>query len=192
MEDGAFDSVSDLSGNWDALIVDREKLEGAAVENLDVPLIFPVFHFASTRQVLAWEDRGWFPVRAPLSAKRLLRLVRREVDHHNSMHHSSSPRFTPAMLQVLQGIDSSIECECPTNVASMLDSVMAFERYCARCETLAEDDQTLHRRLLRETAAILQGVERMLERVMLHDGIDLAALREGLLRIVSMPESPAD
>lgn len=171
------------SGQWDALVIDSEKVDVAGFEVPAGPLVFLTYHFASSRQLLEWEDRGWIPLRAPLTAHRLQRLIRRELGRRVQPHRPAAPRYTPAMLQSLQEIESSIECECLNNLAAILESVMAFERYCARCENQTPDDAALHNRLGRESAEIRQRVERMLERVILHDGLDLDDLYAGKVSV---------
>ncbi|MEM6731288.1 MAG: MerR family transcriptional regulator [Myxococcota bacterium] len=166
-------------GRWDAVVVDGERVTMENLVALDGPVVFLTYHFASGQELLEWEDRGWVPVRAPVAAGRLQRLVRQELTERAHPHRPAPPRFTPALLQTLQTIQSSIECECPTNLAMILESVMAFERYCARCENQTADDALLHKRLGRETAEIRLRVEHMLERVILHDGLDLQALEHG-------------
>jgi len=62
-------------------------------------------------------------------------------------------RFTPAQLARLMEISSAIKCECPNNLARIVQSLLGFEDYAKDCENLNEEDAKIHRMLYEKTVA---------------------------------------
>jgi len=82
-------------------------------------------------------------------------------------------RFTDAQLGRLAEVPTTVECECPNHLASLAGSLAAFERYASQCESESAADEEIHAWLHRQTARARDIVERALERLIEHDGIEL-------------------
>jgi DNA-binding transcriptional MerR regulator len=80
-------------------------------------------------------------------------------------------RFTNAQLARLLEVSSSIDCECPNHVSSLVSALVAFENYSLECESRDEADALLHGRLAAETGAIRAEMESMLADLCEHEGI---------------------
>jgi DNA-binding transcriptional MerR regulator len=82
-------------------------------------------------------------------------------------------RFTQQQLAYLAGISSSIECECPQNLAELVSNLTAFEIYSAQCANRDRDDAALHHYLHQTCAEARTLIETALERVVDAEGISL-------------------
>jgi len=82
-------------------------------------------------------------------------------------------RFSPQQLAQLSRISSSVNCECPQHLASLLQDLSAFERYSGECEDRSPDDARLHRFLHRTTAEVRRRMEDALHQVIEAEGITL-------------------
>ncbi len=82
-------------------------------------------------------------------------------------------RFTDAQLGRLAEVPTTVECECPNHLASLAASLAAFERYASQCEAESAADEEMHAWLYRQTARARDIIERALDRLIQHDGIEL-------------------
>ena len=82
-------------------------------------------------------------------------------------------RFDSEQLSRLARITSSIDCECPQHLASLVAQLSAFEIYSASCASRDENDRALHQYLHRSTASARAEVEEALMRVVVAEGIEL-------------------
>ncbi len=82
-------------------------------------------------------------------------------------------KFTDQQLSQIVKISSSIQCECPQHLASLLFSLTAFETYSAECENRSPEDAELHAYLYHSTAKSRVLIEDALERVMEVEGIKI-------------------
>ncbi len=80
-------------------------------------------------------------------------------------------RFDDGQLARLLELRSSVQCECPSHVASLVSSVIGFERYSRDCENRSPEDALLHRYLAATSSRVRRELEQMLERVCEHEGI---------------------
>jgi hypothetical protein len=81
------------------------------------------------------------------------------------------PRFSPAQLARLESIPTSIQCECPQQISTILSSLVYFEAYCKECENRTEEDATVHRMLYERTARARMLLEDGLERLIEHEDL---------------------
>jgi DNA-binding transcriptional MerR regulator len=81
--------------------------------------------------------------------------------------------YDDSQLARLRELRSSIDCECPNHLASIITNLVAFERYSHRCMNEQPDDSEMHGELARGTAHARSLVEQMLTRLCHHDGIKL-------------------
>lgn len=82
-------------------------------------------------------------------------------------------KFTDEQLAKVIKISSSIQCECPQHLASLLFSLTAFETYSAECENRSPEDAQLHAYLHESTAKSRVTIEEALERVIEVEGIKI-------------------
>lgn len=82
-------------------------------------------------------------------------------------------RFSDRQLARLAEIASAVDCECPNHLASLVTSLVAFERYSGECENRDEADARLHSRLALGTSLAREAMERLLAEVCEHDGIEV-------------------
>ena len=81
--------------------------------------------------------------------------------------------FSEAELARITRISSTVECECPRHLASLLASLAAFEQYSLECEDRSPEDAAVHAALHRATAKARHTMERALRDLMLAEGIEL-------------------
>lgn len=81
--------------------------------------------------------------------------------------------FTDDQLARLRELSSSIACECPTHVSSLISGLIAFEEYSRNCEDTNAEDEAMHQILERGTAAARSIMEELLQRLCEHDQLVL-------------------
>ena len=81
--------------------------------------------------------------------------------------------FDDAQLVRLREIASSVQCECPNHLATIVESLVAFESYSRRCESVDAEDADLHGRLARGTGRARAVVEALLVDLMEYDDLSL-------------------
>ena len=82
-------------------------------------------------------------------------------------------RFTQQQLAYLASISSSIECECPQNLAELVNNLTAFEVYSAHCASRDADEAALHHYLHQTCAEARALIEMALEKVVKAEKISL-------------------
>ncbi len=82
-------------------------------------------------------------------------------------------RFTEAQLVALARIKSAVDCECPNHMADVVQTLSAFESYCAQCEDRNDDDAALHAYLHRSTAQARALMEVALAHLVEEEGLTL-------------------
>lgn len=87
---------------------------------------------------------------------------------------SEGPRYTREQLGRLMEISSSIQCECPSNVAQLVQKLQAFEAYSRDCENRDDKDKAVHAALYAITQVARREMEKALALVIEHEKIQLA------------------
>lgn len=82
-------------------------------------------------------------------------------------------RFTQQQLARLANISSTIDCECPQNLARLVSELTAFEIYSAQCSNRDVEDRALHHYLHQTTAAARALIETALEKVVEAEEIEM-------------------
>lgn len=82
-------------------------------------------------------------------------------------------RFTEAQLAALGRIESTVDCECPNHMAEVVQTLSAFESYCAQCEDRNDKDAELHAYLHRSTAQARALMETALAHLAEEEGLSL-------------------
>ena len=83
--------------------------------------------------------------------------------------------FSSDQLVYLSGITTSLECECPHHMSSVIEQLAAFEDYSARCEVSTRKDAALHGYLHQMTARARWLMEIALEKLAEVEGIAIPA-----------------
>jgi DNA-binding transcriptional MerR regulator len=178
----------------DVLVLDLERLGSEpdrALEALAAAsgarLVVVVYEFARRAALARLARRGARLVRGPLRAEALRRAIEdlrvidaarrrtaaapRPVAKPRDDDEPPLPRFSEAQLARLAELASSVDCECPNHLASLVASLRAFERYAQACESRDAADAALHGRLARGTGRARAEVEALLAELCAHDGI---------------------
>ena len=82
-------------------------------------------------------------------------------------------QFSDPQLAEISQISSSIECECPHHLASLLSSLVSFEQYSANCENRNEADAKMHAYLHKMSAHARATMEDALKVLVQFEGIEL-------------------
>lgn len=85
----------------------------------------------------------------------------------------SEPIFSTEALIRLTRAKSGVYCECPSQLAELLMSVMAFERYSAQCASQTPEDAALHHRLEAQAGSVRRILEASITEVIRHEGISI-------------------
>lgn len=172
-----------LTSQIDVLVVDIELLGDRSESNLERMLeasgaahAVVLYQFARRRRLSHLATLGARLVRGPIPTSALIDVVRQQASLSKPRRASSGreqTRYSPEQIAQLREIKSSVECECPNHLASLLTSLTAFERYAADCESKSAEDRDLHHTLRVRTREARIVMEDLLEMVCAHDGIDL-------------------
>lgn len=76
-------------------------------------------------------------------------------------------------LERISRVSTTVECECPRHMASLLQSLSAFEKYSQECEDRNVEDALLHAFLHRTTAQARRAMEEALRHLVLVEGIEV-------------------
>ena len=83
------------------------------------------------------------------------------------------PRYSLGQLGKLQQISTAIDCECPTHIAVVLQSLTNFEAYSKDCENRNEADARIHEMLYETTARARLLMEDALDKLVAHENIQI-------------------
>lgn len=81
------------------------------------------------------------------------------------------PRFSPAQLAKLESLSTTVQCECPQHISTILSSLVYFEAYCKECENRNEADAKIHRMLYERTARARMLLEDGLDQLLEHEDV---------------------
>ncbi len=79
----------------------------------------------------------------------------------------------------LQQIGSGIECECPNQIATLIEALRGFEDYSAACENKGDEDAEVHAMLYRATGQARAVLEVATQRLCRFEGLDVSAEADG-------------
>jgi hypothetical protein len=82
-------------------------------------------------------------------------------------------RFSDTQLARLAEIATSVDCECPNHLSSLVSSLVAFETYSRDCERRDASDAALHAHLARGSGRARTLLEELLADLCEHDGISV-------------------
>lgn len=81
--------------------------------------------------------------------------------------------FSKEQLGKLQEIISTVECECPNHISSIVQSLIEFEDYSEKCFNKNDQDVAIHQYLYLETAKARHIMEQALIKVCEFENITL-------------------
>ena len=149
----------------------------------DPRLMLVVYDFARGTELALLSRIGARVVRGPMRLAQLRQVIddfsvieatapRRRTRLVPNEPLAETPRaFDDHQLARLMEMQSAVQCECPSHVASLVSSVLGFERYSNDCENRSPEDAALHRYLASASSRVRHELEVMLQRVCEHEGI---------------------
>ncbi len=180
--------------NCDTLVIELPFLDRNIAKDLNSPdlrkraqRIIVIYAFSPSNIVSQLQRYGLQTLRAPVALEHIWQHCQlsqtRQVDwkppEWDPRVASSDPlppkRFTHEQLVRLSQISTSLECECPHHMASVIEQLAAFEDYSARCEVSTSQDAALHGYLHQMTARARWLMEVALERLADVENIDVNA-----------------
>lgn len=181
----------------DCLLIDSASVSPAIVTDLESlgrreagKSLILVYSFARDADLRRLAQAGVIIVRSPASVADLARALGEALDKRIAAEAldrafdappaqrptGEQTRFTATELTRIGSISTSIDCECPHHLATLIGNLRAFERYSAECANRNEADAAMHEYLYRETARASQIIENSLRHLLDFEGIDLEAI----------------
>jgi hypothetical protein len=144
-------------------------------------LTIVTYAFARREVLKGLQREALRPLRAPLTvpalrAQMTSMIVRSLMESGDSraqavMGEIRPPRFSPSQLAKLESLPSSVKCECPQHLSTILSSLVYFEAYCKECENRNEEDAKVHRMLYERSARARMLLEDGLEQLLEHEDV---------------------
>lgn len=85
----------------------------------------------------------------------------------------AAPRYSAEQLGRLTEIASTVQCECPNQLARIVTVLRGFEDYSRDCENKDDEDARMHALLYRQTGAARAVMEEALAALIRHERIEL-------------------
>ena len=167
------------------LFEDTIQLVQKLIQRMQAVRAVIVYRFTQQSTVALIEKgiRGITPLRAPVNAQELQVVLQADVGvatrasapaPASNTDGTIPPRqFTDKQLAKASQASTTIECECPQHLGSLLTSLTAFEKYSAECESRSPKDEALHQFLHQTTAQARSTMEHALKEVIEAEGITL-------------------
>ena len=168
----------------DTLVIELPFLDRQIARDLNSPelrkrakRILVIYAFSPSNIVTQLQRYGLHTLRAPVALEHIWQQCQlsqtKQVDWRppkwSPKVASNEPvppkRFTRDQLVYLSEVTTSLECECPHHMASVIEQLSAFEDYSARCEVATKQDAALHGYLHQMTARARWLMEVALERL---------------------------
>ena len=191
-----YDSIEDAQNHLplsrvDLVVIEAETLFPETVTRIrnlthqvGTPQTLLSYRFATSKTVtaLARVIEGVTLLKAPLTSQQLRRECLRKLSSGRSkkplLPSGETEQITEALyskdqLSKLTELSTTIECECPQHLASLLQDLNAFEKYSLACENRNPADAQLHAYLYRTTALVRRRMEEALKHLLEAEGIHL-------------------
>ncbi len=84
-------------------------------------------------------------------------------------------KYSDATLGRMASTSTNVLCECPRHVSELISQLVSFEAYSQECLNKNEQDAHLHAYLCSVAGSARALFEQALEKVALHEGLDLGA-----------------
>ena len=190
MVEAAFKRDSKVTA--DLLLIEMPTLnEASAAQVLELKArlaagkIVVFYRFAPSVIIKMLTHAGVDATRAPVDEQEIERLclamLRPVISHAESGNHfntaarvaPAAPRFSAQALAVLSQMQSNIYCECPSQLAGLVQSVASFETYSAECASRNSIDALLHQELQQVAGQARMLLERALDKLVIAEGISI-------------------
>lgn len=152
-----------------------------------------LYKFGASRDTERARDLGIHLLRAPADIESIRSAVLRAATSSPRDHRKTGPQpaeqtyagldagsaeiplrlFTATQLARLSKVSTDIDCECPSQLAALVNELTAFEVYSANCANRSEDDEKLHRYLHARSAEARAIIEEALQAVIRCEGISV-------------------
>jgi MerR family transcriptional regulator, light-induced transcriptional regulator len=152
-----------------------------SAELFGIKRIVLFYRFAPNALIRKLRLRGYSVVRMPFDVQEVVMLcsalLNRELPadvaalERAAEEDTSDPKFSTETLLRLTQAKSGVYCECPSQLADLLISVTAFERYSAQCASQTPEDAALHRQLESDAAKVRKILEASITEVIRHEKI---------------------
>lgn len=86
---------------------------------------------------------------------------------------TAAERLNESQLSRIGAISTSIECECPHHMVTLINNLRAFEQYSKDCTNRNREDAVIHEFLYRETLRANQIIENALRHLLDYENITL-------------------
>jgi len=176
----------------DTLVIELPFIDRGIARDLNTPelrkranRIIVIYAFSPSNIVSQLQRYGLHTLRAPVALEHIWQQCQlsqaRQLDWNppdwDPRVASSDPippkRFTRDQLIFLSDVTTSIACECPHHMASVIEQLSAFEDYSARCEVNTKKDAALHQMTARARWLMEVALEKLaeVEGIALADGV---------------------
>ena len=178
------DSFLEDETECDTLVIELPFLDRNIARDLNAPelrkrarRILVIYAFSPSNIVSQLQRYGLQTLRAPVALEHIWqqcqlsqsRQIAWSPPDWDPRVASSDPippkRFTNEQLVHLSDVTTSLECECPHHMSSVIEQLAAFEDYSARCEVSTRKDAALHGYLHQMTARARWLMEVALEKL---------------------------
>lgn len=174
--------VLDLGLLGDDPVASVKTLEDAIAPELTVI----VYSFAKWDIIEALRKQGRSVMRAPVSMRALrssmVSLIVKQMTLGGTRMETTAKtipsarpahrRYSPLQLAQLQEIRSSVDCECPNQVADLVLALNSFEDYSHQCKNKNAEDAKVHAMLAHATGHARAIMEDALARLCEYENID--------------------
>jgi len=183
--------------SWDVVILDLERSRPIAAPTIRAlrdlpgePGVLVVYRFATNATLAKLGRAGAVANRGPLRLSALRKAVDDLVVIRLAQRAAGEPaplripieeapavplarRFDDDQLARLLEISTTIDCECPNHLSSLVSALVSFEQYSRDCESRDAEDAAQHRRLAEGTAEARSRMESLLADLCEHEGISV-------------------
>lgn len=149
-------------------------------QHLGVGKVLLVYRFATEHALQSLRSAGVITRREPVSDSDLCDIIHSVLLVESGQKSLGSTTITPRkysdeVLLRVAGISTQVLCECPKHVADLIFQLNSFEQYSRDCLNNSAEDASLHAYLTAVSGSARALFEEALERVALHENIDLSA-----------------
>jgi hypothetical protein len=171
--------VQVLLANIDYLGDEPAKVMDELVERTGAELGIALYAYAKRETLERIASPRIRTLRSPLNVP-MLRCQMMSIIARNLLSPSASTsagiapqRYSAAQLGRLQQVSTTIDCECPNHIATLLQNLIDFEAYSKNCENRNEADAKVHRLLYESTARARALMEAALDKLVEHEKIEI-------------------
>jgi DNA-binding transcriptional MerR regulator len=182
----AFDKLDWHDGEVDVLLLELPTLQEEELDTViqlirstQARMTLAVYGFTSRKFLRRLDQLDVLCIRAPADIPQLMHLVRLGGVVDNGQGSAGTPMaevaapFSDQQLERLRQITSGVQCECPQQLAMLISTLVAFERYTGECATQTPTEAELHGRLGEASERARRGLERALRQLLKAEGISL-------------------